>query len=100
MADRDGVWWNVHQPVAILTFYRLEAGQIGSILRLLTFRVEPDTQLDIVLNILADSVIVNIERNLRARQQQLAGVGAIQIIALADRPLHQHRAAPQIVGAA
>ena len=49
---------------------------------------------------LADSVIMNIPRDLGSRQQQLASIRAIQIVAFTDRPFHQQGAAAQIVCAA
>ena len=77
-----------------------EADQIAALLRLLAFRIEPDADFGSGGDLLADGVNVLIPRDLLARQEQLAGAGPEQVVALADRPFHQLRAAvDEVVGA-
>src|SRR5678815_2533759 len=70
-----------------------EADQITALLRLLTFRIEPDADLGSRGDLLADRVQMLIPRDLLARQNQLARAVAEPVVALADRPLHQLRTA-------
>ena len=78
-----------------------EADQVAALLRLLALRVEPDADFRAAGDFLADRVDVLVPRDLLARHEQLAGARTEQVVALADRPLHQLRAAvDQIVGTA
>src|SRR5205085_5215570 len=78
-----------------------EADQVAALLRLLALLVEPDADLRAAGDLFADRMNVLIPRDLFAGHEQLAGAGTEQIVALADRPLHQLRAAvDEIVGAA
>ena len=70
----------------------LEARQVCAMLRLLSFRIEPQRDLDVIANLFAGGVEMNVPRYLRAGQNQLAGIGSVQIVALADSPFHQVRA--------
>ena len=73
-------------------FHCLERREISPVFRLLAFRIEPDSQLDVIANRFADRVDMDVPRNLRAGQNQFAGVGTIEIVAFADGPFHQHGA--------
>ncbi len=68
-----------------------EADQVAALLRLLALLVEPDTDFRAARDLLADRVDVHVPSNALTRQHQLAGAGTIQVVALADRPLHQLR---------
>ncbi len=69
--------------------------QIGPVLRLLVFGIKPNSEFDVVANRLADGVVVDVPPNFRARHQQLAGVRAIDVVGLSDRPFHQNSALTQ-----
>src|SRR5262249_30678042 len=69
-----------------------EADEIAALLRLFAFLVEPDADFGTAGDLFADRVDVLIPRDPLARQHQFAGAWTIQVVALADRPLHQLRA--------
>src|SRR5262245_35666111 len=64
-------------------------GQTRSILRRLTLRVEVDCQFGVVSYLLTHGVKMQLPGDARARKQQLAAVGSIHVVGLADCPLHQ-----------
>src|SRR5262249_56730661 len=70
-----------------------EADQIAAALRLFTLLVEPDAELRSAGDLFADRMNVLIPRDLLARDDQFAGARTVEVVALADRPLHQLRAA-------
>ena len=76
-----------------------EANQVAALLRFFAFLVEPDADLGTARDLLAHGVNVLIPGDLLAWQNQLAGVWTVQVVALADGPLHQLRTAvDEIVG--
>src|SRR2546430_17596984 len=76
----NGVRRNIQSSADIRS--RLETGQIGPILRRFVFGIKPHSQFDVIANRLADGMIVNVPPDLRARQQQLAGVGTVNVASL------------------
>ena len=77
-----------------------EADEVAALLRLLALLVEPDADLGSAGDFFADRVDVLIPRNLLAGDEQLAGARTEQVVALADRPFHQLRAAVDEIVAA
>ena len=65
--------------------------EVAALLRFLSFRIEPDADFGAGGDLLAHGVQMLIPRDLLAGQQQLASAFAEEIVALADRPLHQLR---------
>src|SRR5439155_8411088 len=70
-----------------------EGHEVAALLRLLALLVEPKSDLRSAGDLFADSMNVLIPRERFAGDEQLAGAGTIEIVALADRPLHQVRPA-------
>ena len=67
-----------------------------AVLRLLPLRVEPDAELGVRGDLLADGVIVHLPRDLRAGQHQPTGVGTHLVAVLADRPFHEETVARDV----
>src|SRR5207244_7733903 len=70
-----------------------ERDEVAALLRLLALLVEPETDFRSAGDFLADGMNVLIPRERFAGDEQLAGAGTIEIVALADRPLHPVRPA-------
>src|SRR5262249_37649031 len=73
--------------------HRIENRQPGSIFGHFALWIQIDSKLDVVSDRLADRMIMDIPADPGAGQQQLAGVGAIGVVVLADRPFHQETGA-------
>ncbi len=73
------------QPLRVID--AAEGDEIAPVLRLFTFRVEPETEFRAAGDLFANRVDVLIPRDLLAGKDQLAGAGPIEVVALADRPL-------------
>src|SRR5262249_48330367 len=57
-----------------------EGRQERAILRLLAFGIEINGQLDVIANFFADRVIMHLPPHSRAGQQELTGIGAIDVV--------------------
>src|SRR4029453_7318652 len=68
-----------------------ESNQITPLLRLLTLRIEPDSDFNRVGNLLSDGVQMLVPRNLFTWQQQFARALPELVVTLSDTPLHQLR---------
>ena len=77
-----------------------EGREVCAVLRLLPFRVQPDAELNCAGDFLADRVDVLVPRDFRAGQEELPGIGSIEVELLANRPFHQHCPAIQFAVAA
>ena len=64
---------------------------VRAVLRLLPLRVEVEAHLHLAGDLFARLRIVNVPAELRAGQQQLAGVRTHQFALLADGPFHEER---------
>src|SRR5215472_17661837 len=89
LADADGVRLDI-ETAAGAGSGALEASEIGAILRLLIARIEPNAELNVIGDLLADSMVVNVPPHSRTGQNQLAGLRPVDVIVLADGPFHQH----------
>src|SRR5204863_7872482 len=74
-----------------------ERDEVAAVLRLFALRIEPEADFRSAGDRFAYRVNVLIPRNFLAGDEQLAGAGTIEVVALADRPLHQERTAGHLI---
>src|SRR5262245_30969425 len=75
--------------VAVAASDSAEGGEDLAVLRLLSFRIKVDAELDEVSDLLAHGGVVDVPEDLRSGQHQLAAVRKRKLTLLSDGPFHE-----------